>query len=158
MEANGDNLIIGGTYHGEHPFNNEITTELASTPFMASVKKADGAINWVYTGDSETAATCMTIADAAIIASTDASITSIDLTTGTATTTATTQTILCADKNIVVYTDDTEVCISASATTADIEEVITEQQAEVRYNLAGQVVDKNYKGFVIANGKKLFVK
>lgn len=158
MEANGDNLIIGGTYYGELPFNTELTSGEFSTIFMTSVKKADGAINWVYTGDSETAATCMTIADAAIIASTDASITSIDLTTGTATTTATTQTILCADKNIVVYTDDTEVCISASATTADIEEVITEQQAEVRYNLAGQVVDKNYKGFVIANGKKLFVK
>ena len=158
MESNGNNLIIGGTYYGELPFNTELTSGEFSTIFMTSVKKADGAINWVYTGDSETAATCMTIADAAIIASTDASITSIDLTTGTATTTATTQTILCADKNVVVYTDDTEVCISASATTADIEEVITEQQAEVRYNLAGQVVDKNYKGFVIANGKKLFVK
>ena len=29
---------------------------------------------------------------------------------------------------------------------------------DVRYNLAGQRVDKNYKGVVIVNGKKLLVK
>lgn len=39
------------------------------------------------------------------------------------------------------------------------EEVIApERQEDIRYNLVGQMVDKNYKGLVIANGKKLFVK
>lgn len=110
MEANGDNLIIGGTYYGELPFNTELTSgEFNSTIFMASVKKADGTVNWAYTGESETKATCMTIADAAIIASADANATSINLATGEAQTTAATQTILCADKNVTVYTDGTKV-------------------------------------------------
>ena len=114
MEANGDNLIIGGTYYGELPFNTELTTgELNSTIFMASVKKTDASVNWAYTGESETAATCMTIADAAIIASADANTTSIDLTTGVAKTTVATQASLCVDKDVTVYTDETKVCINA---------------------------------------------
>ena len=110
MEANGDNLIIGGTYYGELPFNTELTTgEFNSAIFTASVKKADGAVNWAYTGECETTATCMTITDAAFIASADTCTTSIDLTTGAAKTTEATQAILCADKEVIVYTNGTKV-------------------------------------------------
>lgn len=110
MEANGDNLIIGGTYYGELPFNTELTTgEFNSAIFTASVKKADGAVNWAYTGECETTATCMTITDAAFIASADTCTTSIDLTTGAAKTIEATQAILCADKEVIVYTNGTKV-------------------------------------------------
>lgn len=160
MEADGDNLIIGGTYHGELPFDNEITTELASTPFMASVKKTDASVNWAYTGEEETTATCMTINGNALIASADANITSIDLTTGEAQTTTNAYTYCCADKNVAVATEETKVHIFVSEPVATgLEEVIApERQEDIRYNLVGQMVDKNYKGLVIANGKKLFVK
>ena len=114
MEGNGDNLIIGGTYYGELPFNTELTSgELNSAIFTASVKKADGAVNWAYTGECETTATCMTITDAAFIASADTCTTSIDLTTGAAKTTVATQASLCVDKDVTVYTDETKVCINA---------------------------------------------
>ena len=110
MEANGDNLIIGGTYYGELPFNTELTSgELNSAIFTASVKKADGSVNWAYTGTSETTATCMTIADAAIIASADTCTTSVNLTTGAAQTAKATQATLCADKEVTIYADETKV-------------------------------------------------
>ena len=161
METDSDNLIIGGTYHGELPFNKELTSgELRSTPFMASVKKADASVNWAYTGEEETTATCMTINGNALIASADANITSIDLTTGEAQTTTNAYTYCCADKNVAVATEETEVHIFVSEPVATgLEEVIApERQEDIRYNLVGQMVDKNYKGLVIANGKKLFVK
>lgn len=159
METDGENLIIGGTYHGALPFNNEITSgELASTPFMTSVKKADGTVNWAYTGEQETTATCMTFAENALIASENTEITSIDLVSGEAQTTTHTYAYCDADKNAAVCAEETKVHIFISAISTNIEGTVIEQESGIRYNLAGQAVDNNYKGTVIINGKVVIVK
>ena len=160
METADENLIIGGTYYGELYFDTEKSTgELGYATFMASVKAADNTVNWTYTGEVETEATCMNIAETAMIAAADSSYTTVDLTTGTANTVAMEQAFLSADATTTVYTNDTKVFVCGnSAIASDIEEVITEQKNAIRYNLAGQAVDNNYKGFVIMNGKKYLVK
>ena len=160
IDAAGDNLIIGGTYYGALPFDNEKTTgELNYATFMTSVKTADNTVNWTYTGEVETEATCMNVAETAMIAASDSSYTTVDLTTGTANTVVMEQAILSADATTAVYTNDTKVFVCGnSAIVSDIEETITEQKSAIRYNLAGQAVDNNYKGFVIMNGKKFLVK
>ena len=62
MDVDGENLIIGGTIHGELPFDNQKTTgELVSDIFMASVKKADGTVNGTFLSGMENEAVCMTI-------------------------------------------------------------------------------------------------
>ena len=160
MEAADENLIIGGTYYGELYFDTEKSTdELSYATFMASVKAADNTVNWAYTGEVETEATCMNIAETAMIAAADSSYTTVDLTTGTANTVAMEQAFLSADATTTVYTNDTKVFVCGKSTeSSDIEEVITEQKSSIRYNLAGQAVDNNYKGFVIMNGKKYLMK
>ena len=160
MEAADENFIIGGTYYGALPFDNEKSTgELAYATFMASVKAADNTVNWAYTGEVETEATCMNVSETAMIAAADSSYTTVDLTTGTANTVAMEQAFLSADATTTVYTNDTKVFVCGnSAIASDIEEVVTEQKSTIRYNLAGQAVDNNYKGFVIMNGKKYLVK
>lgn len=56
-----------------------------------------------------------------------------------------------AEAPIIVYQGDWEA--------AGVENIVNKVNAsKVRYNLAGQRVDKNYKGLVIENGKKFFVK
>lgn len=154
MESDGDNLIIGGTYYGELYFNTEITTENYDI-FVASVKKADNTTNWTYTSETESEAICMTTTDKAFVAATTGTYT-VDFATGEATVAE--QVLCAANGGTTVYTDEAKVCISSNGTPASIESAIATGQEDIRYNLAGQVVDKNYKGFVIANGKKLFVK
>ena len=154
MESKGDNLIIGGTYYGELYFNTETTTENTDF-FVASVKKDDNTTNWSYTSESESKAICMTIAENVFVAATTGTYT-VDLTTGEAI--AAEQVISAANGGTIVYTDDTKVCISSNGTPAGIENAITTAQDSISYNLAGQVVDGNYKGFVIVNGKKYLVK
>lgn len=155
MESNGDNLIIGGTYFGELPFNNEVVTETTDL-FVASVKKADNTTNWAYTSETETEAICMTINKNAFIAATTGNHT-VDMTTGEATVA---EQVFCAtDGATLVYTEENKVCISNTASTdAGIEETISTIESGINYNLAGQPVDNNYKGFVIVNGKKYLVK
>ena len=154
MESDGDNLIIGGTYFGELPFNTEITTE-NNDIFVASVKKADNTTNWTYTSENESEAICMTTTDKVFVAATTGTYT-VNLATGEATIAE--QVLCAANGGTTIYTEETKVCISSNGTPASIENAIATAQEDIRYNLAGQVVDKSYKGFVIANGKKLFVK
>lgn len=154
MEANGDNLIIGGTYYGELYFNTETTTENTDF-FVASVKKDDNTTNWSYASESESKAICMTIAENVFVAATTGTYT-VDLTTGEAIVAE--QVISAANGGTIVYTDDTKVCISSNGTPAGIESIIATAQDGSSYNLAGQVVDGSYKGFVIVNGKKYLVK
>jgi hypothetical protein len=72
MQMDGENLIIGGTIHGELPFDNQKTTgELASDIFMASVKKADGTVNGTFLSGKETEAISLASMDNEAVMSTN---------------------------------------------------------------------------------------
>jgi len=58
--------------------------------------------------------------------------------------------------DITFNLDSKEITVSVSTPTAI--KGISTQQSVVRYNMAGQQVDKTFKGVVIANGKKLIQK
>ena len=161
MDVAGDNLLIGGTFFGELPFDTQKTTgELASDIFVASVKKADGATNWAYVSGKESEATCMTqTGETVLISSTGNGYSLLNLTTGEATQ-SNEQTLTCADGTAPVYITETKVNINSIASTSSIGQIIAPVQPEngIIYNLAGQPVDKNYKGIVIQNGKKYIIK
>ncbi len=163
MDVAGDNLIIGGTFHGQLPLDTQKTAgELKTDLFMASVKKADGTVNNTFVAGKEIEAASMSVTgDKANVASTAAELYQIDLATGSATTIATQQVILCADAATTVYAEKTKVCINSTVEAiTGIQQVLrpTVQADGLIYNLAGQPVGDNYKGIVIRNGKKYMVK
>jgi len=163
MDVAGENLIIGGTFHGQLPFDTQKSAgELKTDLFTASVKKADGTVNNTFVAGKEIEATSMSVTgDKANVTSTAAELYQVDLTAGTATTVATQQAILCADAATTVYAEKTKVCINSTVEAiTGIQQVIrpTVQADGLIYNLAGQPVGDNYKGIVIRNGKKYMVK
>ena len=168
MNIAGDNVIIGGTFYGQLPFDAAKNTgELASDIFVASVAKATGAVNWTFVGGQEAEATCMTgNEEKVIISSTDNSIRILDVTNGEVQKTDN-GTLADADAYAgqslsAVYTAETIVHVwgKSNGTENSIEEVTTPavKTDGIIYNISGQIVDKNYKGIVIKNGKKYLVK
>ena len=168
MNIASDNVIIGGTFYGQLPFDAEKNTgELASDIFVASVAKATGAVNWTFVGGQEAEATCMTgNEEKVIISSTDNSIRILDVTNGEVQKTDN-GTLADADAYAgqslsAVYTAETIVHVwgKSNGTENSIEEVTTPavKTDGIIYNISGQIVDKNYKGLVIKNGKKYLVK
>ena len=167
MNVDGDNLFIGGTFHGELPFDNQKTTgELASAAFMASVKKADGTVNNTFVNGQESGATCMTVDnESAILSSTVKEVYLMNLETNeVATQGASTYACIDAVEGISkanVYCVETTVYVNGIFDGAySIEEIIRPAQPEngIIYNLLGQPVNENYKGIVIKNGKKYIQK
>jgi len=163
MNADGENLIIGGTFYGELPFDNQKTTgELASDVFMASVKKADGTVNSTFVSGKESEATCMTIDnESAILSASIGEVYLMSLQSGEYTTQGA-PAYACIDAcgaatKASVYCTEGKVCVNGSFNAAhSIEEIIRPvlPQNGLIYNLAGQVVNENYKGIVIKNGMK----
>ena len=163
MNADGENLIIGGTFYGELPLDNQKTTgELASDVFMASVKKADGTVNSTFVSGKESEATCMTIDnESAILSASIGEVYLMSLQSGEYTTQGA-PAYVCIDAcgaatKASVYCTEGKVCVNGSFNAAhSIEEIIRPvlPQNGLIYNLAGQVVNENYKGIVIKNGMK----
>ena len=115
MGADGENLIIGGTFLGELPFDTQKTSgELASDVFMASVKKADGAVIWTYVSGQESVATYVVTATNAVIA-TDSVVTFLSRATGEILKTDAVATLAadgCAAARAVVCASETKVMVS----------------------------------------------
>jgi|GEM_PF-1328545 len=115
MGADGENLIIGGTFSGELPFDTQKTSgELASDVFMASVKKADGAVNWTYVSGQESVATYVVAATNAVVA-TDSVVTFLSRATGEILKTDAVATLAadgCAAARAVVCASETKVMVS----------------------------------------------
>lgn len=115
MGADGENLIIGGTFSGELPFDTQKTSgELASDVFMASVKKADGAVNWTYVSGQESEAIYAVTATNAVIA-TDSVVTFLSRATGEILKTDAVATLAadgCAAARAVVCASETKVMVS----------------------------------------------
>ena len=87
MDVNGDELIISGTYYGQNPFDNTLSTgELANDIFVASVAKASGAANWAYVSGNESKAICANVFASQALLSTTAGSIAIDLSTKVAST------------------------------------------------------------------------
>ena len=165
MNADGENLIIGGTFYGELPLDNQKTTgELASDIFMASVKKADGIVNSTFVSGKESEATCMTIDnESAILSASIGEVYLMSLQSGEYTTQGS-PAYACIDAcgaatKASVYCTEGKVCVNGSFNAAhSIEEIIRPvlPQNGLIYNISGQVVNENYKGIVIKNGMKYF--
>ena len=115
MGADGENLIIGGTFSGELPFDTQKTSgELPSDVFMASVKKADGAVNWTYVSGKESEAIYAVTATNAVIA-TDSVVTFLSRATGEILKTDAVATLAadgCAAARAVVCASETKVMVS----------------------------------------------
>ena len=156
MENVGEDIVIAGTYYGELPFNTSIVTEEATAIFVAKLAK-DGTVKDATSfGQVYTPAVCMGATEAAVIIS--AGETTYTYAAGTVETSAATYSDIYAN-SIYVHTNETKVCVdSADFCPTGIEEIVTENDSEVVYNVFGQIVDENYKGIVIKNGKKYIVK
>jgi hypothetical protein len=167
MDICNDDLFIGGTFFGTCHFDSTLTSgELANDTYLASVKKADGSVNWAKVGGKEATATCMSVNGMGVIFSTSASENSVsDVATGEVIATGA-QTLADADAvssafMTYVYATDTKVNVCGrmdSAVSIENIEVSDSENAGVSYNLAGQAVNETYKGIVIKNGKKYLVK
>lgn len=123
MGADGENLIIGGTFSGELPFDIQKTSgELASDVFMASVKKADGATNWTYVSGKESEAIYAVTATNAVIA-TDSTVTFLNCATGEILKTDAVATLVadgCAAARAVVCASETKVMVSGELIAEEI--------------------------------------
>jgi hypothetical protein len=167
MDICNDDLFIGGTFFGTCHFDSTLTSgELANDTYLASVKKADGSVNWAKVGGKEATATCMSVNGMGVIFSTSASENSVsDVATGEVIATGA-QTLADADAvssafMTYVYATDTKVNVCGrmdNAVSIENIEVSDSENAGVSYNLAGQPVNETYKGIVIKNGKKYLVK
>ena len=166
MQIDGENLIIGGTIHGELPFDNQKTTgELASDIFMASVKKADGTVNGTFLSGMENEAVCMTIDnESAILSTTSKEIYQMNLQSNEVTTQiGSAYTCIDAEGGSKVNVTCNECTVNVNGIynpAYSIEEIVRPAQPEngIIYNLLGQPVNENYKGIVIKNGKKYLQK
>ena len=72
MGLDGDNLAIGGTFHGELPFDRSktVSSELPSDIFIASLDKATGSVNNTYVSGVANNATCMAVSEGSVILAT----------------------------------------------------------------------------------------
>ena len=168
MDIAGDNLLIGGTYYGQMPFDTSKNSgELTSDVFMTSVNKADAFVNWTVVGAKEAEATCMAAAEETAILSTTANeFFEVNIADGEVLRTepqmlddADAYAAICQS---IVYRSEGKVYVKGrfNSSADAIEDVKAPSlQAEGHsYNMAGQRVGKNYKGIVIKNGKKYLVK
>lgn len=166
MDVDGENLIIGGTIHGELPFDNQKTTgELASDIFMASVKKADGTVNGTFLSGMENEAVCMTIDnELAVLSTTSKEVYLMNLQSNNVTTQiGSAYTCIDAEGGSKVNVTCSECTVNVNGIynlAYRIEEIVRPAQPEngVIYNLLGQPVNEYYKGIVIKNGKKYIQK
>ena len=168
MDIAGDNLLIGGTYYGQMPFDTSKNSgELASDVFMTSVNKADAFVNWTVVGAKEAEATCMAAAEETAILSTTANeFFEVNIADGEALRTepqmlddADAYAAICQS---IVYRSEGKVYVKGrfNSSANAIEDVKTPslQSEGHSYNMSGQRIGKNYKGIVIKNGKKYLVK
>ena len=168
MDIAGDNLIIGGTYYGQMPFDTSKNSgELASDVFMTSVNKADAFVNWTVVGAKEAEATCMAAAEETAILSTTANeFFEINIADGEVLRSepqmlddADAYAAICQS---IVYRSEGKVYVkgrfNSSADAIEDVKAPSLQTEGHSYNMAGQRVGKNYKGIVIKNGKKYLVK
>jgi hypothetical protein len=144
MGANGENLIIGGTFSGELPFDIQKTSgELASDVFMASVKKADGATNWTYVSGKESEAIYAVTATNAVIA-TDSTVTFLNCATGEILKTDAVATLAadgCAAARAVVCASETKVMVSGEL----IAEETPEEAVPYKWTYDFESADENVK-------------
>lgn len=177
MQMAGDNIIIGGTFYGELPFNNSLSTgEVANEAFAVSVKK-DGTVNWSAAVDKESQATALLVTgEEAHLATTIGNNYTIKVATGDMTEdnageepdedpmVVTDAAGWGNEYAVIVGVDDNDVTILFKILNKDDEDSAVEaieapaKTNGQRYNLAGQPVDENYKGFVIIDGKTYYVK
>ena len=168
MDIAGDNLLIGGTYYGQLPFDTSKNSgELASDVFMTSVNKADAFVNWTVVGAKEAEATCMAAAEETAILSTTANeFFEVNIADGEVLRTepqmlddADAYAAICQS---IVYRSEGKVYVkgrfNSSANAIEDVKAPSLQSEGHSYNMAGQRVGKNYKGIVIKNGKKYLVK
>ena len=168
MDIAGDDLLIGGTYYGQMPFDTSKNSgELASDVFMTSVNKADVSVNWTVVGAKEAEATCMAAAEETAILSTTANeFFEINIADGEVLRTepqmlddADAYAAICQS---IVYRSEGKVYVkgrfNSSANAIEDVKAPSLQPEGHSYNMAGQRVGKNYKGIVIKNGKKYLVK
>ena len=168
MDIAGDNLLIGGTYYGQMPFDTSKNSgELASDVFMTSVNKADAFVNWTVVGAKEAEATCMAAAEETAILSTTANeFFEVNIADGEVLRSepqmlddADAYAAICQS---IVYRSEGKVYVkgrfNSSANAIEDVKVPSLQTEGHSYNMAGQRVGKNYKGIVIKNGKKYLVK
>ena len=167
-----DNLIIGGEFYGELPFNKEKTSGAYDAaedkyaywglPYVASLKKADGTLNWAECLDAGRAVSMIVNGDEIRFA-TDKSGIVLKAATGI-NVVGTTDLDNNGEKDVIldaagwgeqyvafVFVDEKEVAVESIEAPAI-------KAAGQRYNLAGQPVDDSYKGIVIENGKAFYVK
>ena len=84
MGENGDNLVLGGTFHGELPFNTSlvVSDELSSDIFIATLDKATSNVNDTYvSGIANSAADMAVSSDAVILATAENGCYEFDLAT-----------------------------------------------------------------------------
>ena len=168
MDIAGDNLLIGGTYYGQMPFDTSKNSgELASDIFMVSVNKADAFVNWTVVGAKEAEATCMAAAEETAILSTTANeFFEVNIADGEVLRSepqmlddADAYAAICQS---IVYRSEGKVYVkgrfNSSANAIEDVKAPSLQSEGHSYNMAGQRVGKNYKGIVIKNGKKYLVK
>ena len=168
MDIAGDNLLIGGTYYGQMPFDTSKNSgELASDVFMTSVNKADAFVNWTVVGAKEAEATCMAAAEETAILSTTANeFFEVNIADGEVLRTepqmlddADAYAAICQS---IVYRSEGKVYVkgrfNSSANAIEDVKAPSLQSEGHSYNMSGQRVGKNYKGIVIKNGKKYLVK
>ena len=75
------NSIMGGTFYGNFPLDNNITRD-KNTSFVASIDMATCGVNWVAVNEVESQATSMVVIGDEVHASTEAANYTFDLTTG----------------------------------------------------------------------------
>ena len=165
-----DNIIAGGTFYGELPFDNTKNSgDFASDVFVTSLKK-DGSVNWAIVGAVESQAVAMVVSGEVIYASSDKSDSTIKIATGE---------VIEDEKSLISVADvsawgDDKVSIVAvagntvyvasewmniGATSVESIDASVDDDDVPVFNVLGQPIGPDYKGIAITkSGKKVYVK
>ena len=115
MGIDGDKLAIGGTFHGELPFNPSmaVSSELPSDIFIATLDKATGTVNNTYVSGVANNATCMAVSNgSAILSTAETGCYEFDFATGGIYFTGFTYSAIDAGGRVRVYTEDTVIYVN----------------------------------------------
>lgn len=170
MYSDGETTYIGGTCWGQNWFDNTVNNEF-NYAFIVSISNEQNAVNWTVTNPAESQAVAMVVTGKEVHAVTDKGNVAVETATGKVIENDDEDPVIAAsasawedDYAAIVAVNENQVFVLSKDLNSDdtavesIEASVDEDDVPV-YNVLGQPIGPDYKGFAITkSGKKVYVK
>ena len=157
VERIGDNCMLGGTFFGNFPLNNEITKS-ENTSFLASISWSTSAVNWVQVNQAKSQATCLVVTGEEVKAATTDAVYTFETATGRMLNDDTMELSVSDACQFngqyvsVIYTDEDKVCVFCPKmhTNTGVKSLKNTKSADAKYfNANGMELSAPRKGLNI---------